>query len=52
MNNLICTPHGCPPAIGNVLVYFDDHHFTQAYSQTLAPFLKKRLLATGAVPAK
>jgi hypothetical protein len=33
-----------------VLVYFDDHHFTQSYSQTLAPYLKRRLLASGAVP--
>ena len=52
MNDLICTRHECPPTAGNVLIYFDEHHFTQAYSQTLAPFLKKRLLATGAVPGR
>lgn len=50
MNDLICTSADCPPDAGNVLIYFDGHHFTQAYSQTLAPFLKRRLLATGAVP--
>jgi hypothetical protein len=52
MNNLVCGPHKCPSEIGNVLVYFDDHHFTQAYSQTLAPYLKARLLATGDVPGR
>jgi hypothetical protein len=50
MNDLICGPKSCRAAVGNVLVYFDTHHLTQTYSQTLAPYLKSRLLATGAVP--
>jgi peptidoglycan/LPS O-acetylase OafA/YrhL len=50
MNDLVCGKTECPAAVGNVLVYFDDHHFTQSYSQTLAPYLKRRLLASGAVP--
>jgi peptidoglycan/LPS O-acetylase OafA/YrhL len=45
MNSLICPGGSCSPVIGNVLVYFDAHHLTQAYGQTLAPFLKKRLTA-------
>jgi peptidoglycan/LPS O-acetylase OafA/YrhL len=52
MDDLICGPASCRSAVGNVLVYFDDHHITQTYSQTLAPYLKARLLATGAVPAR
>ena len=52
MNDLICDARSCPAVVGNVLVYFDGHHFTQAYSQTLAPFLERRLLASGAVPGR
>jgi peptidoglycan/LPS O-acetylase OafA/YrhL len=47
MNDFLCGPQTCPSVVGNVMVYFDNHHFTQAYSQTLAPYLKQRLLATG-----
>jgi hypothetical protein len=50
MNDLLCTRGECPSVIGNVLVYLDNHHLTQQYSDTLAPYLKQRLLATGAVP--
>lgn len=49
MNDLVCGRSSCRSAVGNVLVYFDNHHFTQAYSQTLAPYLGRRLLATGAI---
>jgi peptidoglycan/LPS O-acetylase OafA/YrhL len=48
LNSLICTPAECPSVVGNVLVYFDTRHMTQAYSQTLAPFLQARLLAVSA----
>ena len=47
MNDLLCTTKVCPAVVGNVLVYIDNHHFTQAYGETLAPYLKQRLLATG-----
>lgn len=50
MNDLVCGPQTCPLTAGNVLIYFDGHHFTQAYSQTLAPYLEQRLLATGDLP--
>ena len=43
MNSLICGPRQCQPVVGNVLVYFDYHHMTGAYGQTLAPFLLPRL---------
>jgi hypothetical protein len=47
MNDLICGPLLCEPVVGNVLVFQDQHHLSSAYSQSLAPFLKQRLLATG-----
>jgi peptidoglycan/LPS O-acetylase OafA/YrhL len=47
MNDLICGPRECRPVVGNVLVFMDQHHLTPQYSQTLAPFLRMRLLATG-----
>jgi peptidoglycan/LPS O-acetylase OafA/YrhL len=49
MNDLICGPRTCDPVVGNVLVYFDTHHLTTSYSQTLAPFLRTRLLAASPV---
>jgi hypothetical protein len=45
MNSLICGPKVCPAVVGNVLALFDTHHMTAAYSQTLAPFLRQKLLA-------
>jgi hypothetical protein len=45
MNSLICGPKVCPAVVGNVLTLFDTHHMTAAYSQTLAPFLRQKLLA-------
>ncbi|OJF10493.1 acyltransferase family protein [Couchioplanes caeruleus] len=38
-----CTRTTCPPVIGNVLVYRDQHHVTTAYSRLLAPELAARL---------
>ncbi|MEV6595227.1 acyltransferase family protein [Actinoplanes sp. NPDC051346] len=34
-----CTATTCPPVIGNLLVYRDQHHITTAYSRLLAPEL-------------
>ena len=45
MNSLICGPSKCEPVVGNVFVYFDSHHMTASYGQTLAPYLAKRLVA-------
>lgn len=33
----------CPPVIGDVLVYRDDHHVTATFSRTLAPYLQKQM---------
>jgi peptidoglycan/LPS O-acetylase OafA/YrhL len=46
MNSLICEPTTCPAVVGNVLVYFDDHHLTQAYALTLTPYLSAKLTGT------
>jgi peptidoglycan/LPS O-acetylase OafA/YrhL len=45
MNSLICEPATCTAVVGNVLVYFDRHHLTQAYALTLTPYLSARLMA-------
>jgi peptidoglycan/LPS O-acetylase OafA/YrhL len=45
LDSLICGPQACDPVVGNVLVYFDSHHLTSAYGQTMAPFVRQRLLA-------
>jgi hypothetical protein len=47
MNSLICEPTTCTAVVGNVLVYFDSHHLTQAYALSLAPYLSAKL--TGAL---
>jgi peptidoglycan/LPS O-acetylase OafA/YrhL len=55
MNPLICGPTSCPSVVGNVLVYMDTHHLTQAYAQTLTPYLRDKLsgaLAKVLPPAK
>ena len=44
MNALICRPASCPPVIGNVLVYQDNHHLTSSYALTMAPYLEQKLL--------
>jgi peptidoglycan/LPS O-acetylase OafA/YrhL len=49
MNSLICGPTECSPVVGNVMVYVDRDHLTSSYSETLAPFLLRRLLHS--VPA-
>ena len=38
-----CTATRCPPVIGNILVYRDQHHVTTAYSRLLAPLLAEAL---------
>jgi peptidoglycan/LPS O-acetylase OafA/YrhL len=51
MNALICGPVSCPPIVGNVLVYQDDHHLTSTYALTMAPYLESRLLKASKVLA-
>ena len=45
LNSLICGPRDCDPVVGNVLVFFDSHHLTNSYGQTMAPYVRERLLA-------
>ena len=52
MNPLICGPVSCPPVIGNVLVYQDNHHLTSTYALTTAPYLEQRLLKVSKTLAK
>jgi hypothetical protein len=49
MNSLICRPQRCLPVVGNVVVYLDEHHLTEAYTRTLEPYLQARLLAVPAL---
>jgi peptidoglycan/LPS O-acetylase OafA/YrhL len=51
MNQFICGPTECPSVVGNVLVYFDEHHLTSNYSRTMAPYLAPRLFSSSAVLA-
>jgi hypothetical protein len=51
LNQFICAHGVCPPVVGNVLVYFDDHHLTSSYVTTITPYLAARLFATSAVLA-
>jgi peptidoglycan/LPS O-acetylase OafA/YrhL len=51
MNQFICARGVCPPVVGNVLVYFDDHHLTSSYVDTLTPYLASRLFSSSAVLA-
>ena len=34
-----CDEKLCPPAIGNVYVYRDQNHLSNAYAESLAPLL-------------
>jgi peptidoglycan/LPS O-acetylase OafA/YrhL len=52
MNKFVCDPTECPSVIGNVLVYFDGHHFTSNYSNTMAPYLAPQLFSSSAVLAR
>lgn len=45
MTSYVCGPVTCPAVIGNVLVYFDDSHFTTTFARTLAPMLSRRVAA-------
>jgi peptidoglycan/LPS O-acetylase OafA/YrhL len=49
MNSVICTPTECPPIVGNVVVYRDSHHLTKTYTETIEPFLARKLLTIPAL---
>lgn len=46
MNEYFCSDDVCPLVIGGVIVYRDSHHISATYSDTLAPYLEEKLLAT------
>jgi hypothetical protein len=43
LTRLLCSPRRCFPVIGGALVYKDDQHFTDVFSETLAPALRRAL---------
>ena len=51
MNEYVCDPTKCPSVVGNILVYFDEHHLTSNYSKTMVPYLAPRLFSSSAVLA-
>jgi hypothetical protein len=51
MNKFVCDKTECPSVVGNVLVYFDAHHLTSNYSNTIAPYLAPQLFSSSAVLA-
>lgn len=54
MTHLYCNKDICPAVIGNILVYRDSHHITDAYGKTMAPYfdkaIKKLLLKPAPTP--
>jgi peptidoglycan/LPS O-acetylase OafA/YrhL len=51
MDKYVCSSTECPSVVGNVLVYFDAHHLTSNYSNTMAPYLAPELFSSSAVLA-
>ncbi|PSK97101.1 peptidoglycan/LPS O-acetylase OafA/YrhL [Murinocardiopsis flavida] len=45
VNDLLCEDGRCPSVIGNVLVYWDNAHFTATFARTLAPAIEDELKA-------
>jgi len=51
MNQFICSRALCRSVVGNVLVYFDAHHLTSSYVETITPYLASRLFSSSGVLA-
>jgi len=43
LSSFFCDKRLCYPVIGGVLVYADSNHITRAYSETLAPYLRRQI---------
>lgn len=43
LSDRFCGKDLCPAVVGNILVYRDNHHVTDAYGVTLAPYLDKEI---------
>lgn len=52
VDGYLCNSEVCPPIIGNVLVYRDEHHLTATASLALEDALASELEETGLLPAK
>lgn len=54
LTHLYCSKDICPAVIGNILVYRDSHHITDAYGKTMAPYfdqvIRKLLLKPAPTP--
>ncbi|MBX3721520.1 MAG: acyltransferase [Turneriella sp.] len=54
LTHLYCNKEICPAVIGNILVYRDSHHITDAYGKTMAPYfdqvIRKLLLKPAPTP--
>jgi hypothetical protein len=44
-DDIFCANETCAPVIGNVVVYRDTNHLTQAFAQSLASALEGKLEA-------
>jgi hypothetical protein len=47
----MCPDSICSGAIGNIAVYIDDNHLSDAYGRTLAPMLQSMMAAGGVLPS-
>jgi peptidoglycan/LPS O-acetylase OafA/YrhL len=45
MSEYFCAKQKCPDVIGGVLVNRDDHHLTETYATSLAPYLDRAIAA-------
>lgn len=43
LSDYFCNDQMCPAVIGNVIVYTDRHHLTEAYASTMAPVFEPQL---------
>ena len=51
LTHLYCNKEICPAVIGNILVYRDNHHITDAFGVTLAPYIDKAVKKILKMPA-
>ncbi len=43
MTGYICPGGECPAVLGNIAIYYDNHHMSNYYVETLAPMLDRQL---------
>lgn len=44
LTDRFCDEKWCYPVVGNVLVYFDEHHMTESFGRSLGPAMASHLL--------